>query len=259
MPTRVTDMEFDENSFVDVPANQLGRILLTKAAGGTMPKHDDGEMVDIADLNPGDVIAGSDGEPIELTEEDIEALHGLEPEDFAEEPELEPVGKDLSFTDNVIQTLSKAFESNDRDVVVKAVAGEITELRKRAERAEEIAKAERERRLDQDYTARAAQYGLPGVDPADLGPVMKRAAQSLPQADCVLLNKVFEAAGEMAELAFEEIGKGAGSGVDPFGLTTSATGGQVDVSKADDVVEFFTNHPDAYDQMEAERRAAFGI
>lgn len=257
MPTRVTQMEFDENSFVDVPANQLGRILLTKAAGGTVPTHetetDQFEMVDVDELQVGDVIETDDGEQVELTQEMLDAISDMEPQDFAEEPE--PVGKSDGFTDRVVSELRKAFDRGDRDEVVKAVAGQMTELQKRAERAEAIAKAEQDARLERDYTARAAQYGLPGVDPAVLGPVMKRAAELMPEQDCVILNKVFEVAGEAAEAAFTEIGKGYGS--DPFGLMQDVAQ-TVDVSKADDVEAFFDANPEAYDEYEASQRWARG-
>lgn len=257
MPTRVTGMVLDENSFVDVPANQLGRILLTKAAGpsgGTVPQTPDFETeeVDLDELQAGDIIVTDDGEQIELTEDMLDQINGLEPDDFVEEPQLEPVGK--SFTDVVAEQLSKAFTEGSRDEVIKRVAGYVEQLEKRATRAEEIAKAERDTRLEADYTARAEQYGLPGVNPHELGPVMKRAAEVLPYEDCVILNKAFEIAGEAAATAFDEIGKSAGSNLDPFGVVSYVTEGKVDVSKAGDVEQYFLDNPEAYDEYEQARR-----
>lgn len=69
---RLFDMEFDEVSLVDRPANQFASIAFSKAQGEEPSVSEDFEVeeVDIDDLEVGDVVVDEEGNEFEVVEED---------------------------------------------------------------------------------------------------------------------------------------------------------------------------------------------
>lgn len=260
----VRDMDLDEVSVVDRPANQHAAILITKRADdeeSDVPETNQVEEVGIDDLQVGDVVLDQDDNPVEVTEELLADLYA---DAGVREPEL--VGKSASLVDSVLHDLSKALENGDTHEAISKVAEENATLRQEVAKFQELAKAEQDLRLEREYTARAAEYGLP-VDPAELGPVLKRAAEYLPYEDCVVLNKAFEAAGEQSANLFQEIGKqGMGSNPDPFGIVEALVDVSQPVAKADGsqfsqaemIAKAFADNPAAYDEYERQQRALRG-
>ena len=271
--SKVTQMEVDEISFVDRPANQHAHVVLAKRAEqeDDVPDFYDLEGDPIAEdqLAPGMVVQDAQGELYEIAEGSDED----DDEEFAEddERELVGVGKSAFFTDSdsqivasISDTLSKAIaDEGQREVLSKQFA----ELEKRAQAAEsrvhaleEVAKSERDLRLTREYIAKAADYNVP-IPPDELGPVLFALAEAemggvLPAGSCDVLHKALTAAGEML---FAEAGyDGSATNDDPLAeleahLEAQVAKGADGISKAEAMTAFFEQHPEAYDAYRAER------
>lgn len=245
----LADMEFDEVSLVDIPANQHASILIAKRATEeeTVPEiYDENDQpIDVSDLQPGDVVVDGEGNMYEWVIDDEEA---------PVEQELAVVGKSHSFADQVREELSKALDGSDRDAIISKAAEEISKAEARADEAMEIAKAERDLRLEREYVEVAKQYNVP-VDEDELGPVLKRMAESLSYEDCSVIHKALTAAGEMI---FAEIGtQGAADTQDIYSMVEGLAEGAVskafqeadtEVSKAAAIEQLFTENPREYDE-----------
>lgn len=158
-----------------------------------------------------------------------------------------------SFSEEVMEELSKAMTDEDRDEVLSKALGTVEALL--AEQAEyaEIAKAERELRLTNEYIAKAAEYNLP-VDPAELGPVLYRMVESMDHEDCAVIAKCLDAA---SSALFDEVGYiGGGDNVDPLERVNALAAEQV--AKSADAPSAFLDvmdaNPGAYDEYLATRR-----
>lgn len=259
MPRReanyLSDMEFDEVSLVDRPANQHARIVLAKRAHEevTVPEYfnAEGESVDIDDLEVGAIVYDADGQAFQLEIEDDD-----DESTVTRSQERETVGKSLA--EQVREDLSKAFTDVERNNVISKALEEVSKAEQRAAAAEALAKSERDLRLTREYIAKADSYGVPGVTADELGPVMMRAAELLPEADCVVLHKAFSSMGE----AFAEVGtSGAATHVDPFGVIEAITAPDSELSKAvaakgtdrhELIEKAFEADPAAYDRYLAE-------
>jgi hypothetical protein len=247
--TRLRDMEIDEVSVVDKGAAPDALIAIAKRATQEvdMPKYtfEDGTPVSEEELVPGDIVFDENGGAFEYVLEDEAA------EDFADESELEPVGKAAfpSFTEEIREELSKAFENRDasgqRELFAKA-AQEIDSLRRQVAESQSIAKAERDTRLTEAYISKAAEYNLPG-DPRDLGPVLFRMAETMSYEDCAVINKALTAAGSML---FQEIGAVGGGDNDDI-LTQVA---KAAYEGGSDVISVLDENPEAYAEYLASQK-----
>lgn len=254
MPRRVKELsniEIDEISLVDRPANQHARVAIAKRATEeeTVPELFDetGEAVQLEDLVEGQVVFDADGEAYVWT---------LEDEDVEEDAEeLELVGK--SFGDSVREELSKALTDIERDDVIAKAADEISKAEARAAAAEQIAKAERDLRLTREYVAKAAEYNVP-IDPSELGPVLMRMAESMAYEDCAVIHKALSAAGEAL---FEELGYDGMASHNDIIAEVDAYAAEF-VAKSDSPVskhaaqaDIFSSNPALYDQYLATRNS----
>lgn len=252
MAKHLSDMEFDEISFVDRPANQHARIAIAKRApeeGAVTYFDEQGQAVDLDSLEPGDVVIDEDGQAYEFT---------LEEEDDQFDLSDEGVTKNLSA--EVRESLSKALTEADRDEAISKAFEEVSKAEERAATAEAIAKAERDLRLDREYSEVAKSYGVP-IEAAVLGPVLKRCAESLSYEDCEVIHKALSSAGA----AFDELG---GSGVgstdvlrdvdyllgDQFEEIGKSVAGAEDLSQEQAIAKAFEMNPGAYDEYLASRR-----
>jgi hypothetical protein len=262
---RVTDMEIDEVSMVDRAANTSAAIVFSKRADQeeSMPDYldADGNPLDLSQFEEGDILEDEDGNRFEVSFENDDG--DLE---FEDEPELTTVGKSAfgAATDNEViasirSELSKAVSEDDRDAVLSKA---FTSLSKRAEeaearlaRSEQIAKSERDLRLQREYIAKAAEYNVP-IAADELGPVLMRAAEALSYEDCAVIHKALTAAGEMlyTEAGFD----GTGAPDDPMAQIDAFLDDRLEksenVSKASAMTAFFDSNPAAYDALRSERR-----
>lgn len=158
-----------------------------------------------------------------------------------------------SFSDEVLEELSKAMTDEDRDQVLSKALGQVEELLSKQAEAVEIAKAERELRLTNEYISKAAEYNLP-VDPRELGPVLYRMVETMDEADCAVIAKCLDSA---SSALFDEVGYiGGGDNVDPLAHVNALVGESI--SKSEESHSAFLNvmddNPAAYDEYLAARR-----
>lgn len=255
MPRKVkelTNIEIDEISLVDRPANQHARVSIAKRASeeDIVPEiyNENGELLDADILEPGDTVFDAEGNAFEVVLDD-----GAEEMQYEDEREPELVGK--SFAAEVREELSKAFTDIERDDVISKAMEKVAILEARAAQAEEIAKSERDLRLLGEYTEVAKSYNVP-IDPTALGPVLMRMADTMSYDDCSVIHKALSSAGAAL---FDEIGYIGGSDnadvmsqINAF-IDEGISKSEKDVSKADAMADFFATNPDAYDQYRAEQ------
>jgi hypothetical protein len=247
----LTNIEIDEISLVDRPANQHARVQIAKRATeeDIVPEiyNENGEVLDAELLEPGDTVFDEDGNAYEVVLEDAQ--------DHADEnaEDLQPVGK--SFASEIREELSKAFTDIERDEVIAKAMEKVSDLEKRASEAEKIAKSERDLRLLGEYVEVAKNYNVP-IEPTTLAPVLMRMAETMSYEDCSVIHKALTSAGS---LIFEEVGvMGMGDNadvmqrVDAF-LDEGISKSDGKVSKADAMAEFFIENPKAYDEYVADR------
>ena len=255
MPRKVkelTNIEIDEISLVDRPANQHARVSIAKRASeeDIVPEiyNENGELLDADLLEPGQTVFDAEGNAFEVVLEESEDEVAYEDE---REPEL--VGK--SFAQEVREELSKAFTDIERDDVISKAMEKVAFLEARAAQAEMIAKSERDLRLLGEYTEVAKSYNVP-VDPQELGPVLMRMADTMSYEDCSVIHKALTSAGAAL---FDEIGYVGGadnvdvmSQIDAF-IDEGISKSEGNVSKAAAMEQFFATNPDAYNQYRAEQ------
>lgn len=263
----VHDMEIDEISLVDVPANQHAKVLITKRhQEDGMPEDDDGvevfdesgEPVDVDALSNGAIVFDAEGNPFQYVEDDgndadndafTGELAGVS-KAFASPPTYSSLGQSLR------SELSKAVSEADREVVLAKALNQVDELAKANNKVWEIAKSEQDLRLEREYIAKAATYTLP-VAAEELGPVMKRMAEAMSYEDCAVIAKVFDAT---SEILFSELGITGDSteaGQDPYYeavahaeqiVAKAAKSGDTELAKAASIEDFYAANPAAYDE-----------
>lgn len=251
----VSDMEIDEISLVDRPANQHALVTIAKRAPEeeTVPEYfyEDGSAVDLDALEIGDVVFDADGNGFEYaedeTEEDLSTNAGV-----SKAFDRQPTG----FAASVREALSKAVNDTDRDAIITKALESVETLQKGLEQATEIAKSERTLRLEREYIAKAAEYNVP-IDADQLGPVLMRCAEALSYEDCAVINKALSASGGMIYEEIGYIGQGEQDD-DPMARVeayaterVSKAAGQDGLSKAQSVADYFAANPAEYDAYKA--------
>ena len=252
-------MEIDEVSLVDKGANQHAMITIAKRAPeeDEMPKyyHEDGSLLDEnSQLEDGQIVYDEEGNAFQFSAD-------VEDEAYEEEKELAEVGKsafftekpttDTSFTQSVLEELSKAFSDEDRDKVIAKALGRVEEIEKKYQQAEEIAKSERDLRLTREYISKAAEYNLP-VDANELGPVLYRMAETMSYDDCAVIAKCLDGASEMIFAEQGYIGGG-----DNNDIMAQVEAQAVEIGKSatpENVTAVFDQSPEAYNEYLAQRR-----
>jgi hypothetical protein len=258
------DMEIDEISTVDKTANQLSRFVIAKRAPEEeeMPQYFDQEgqpLEDDTELEFGDVVYDEQGQAYEFVQDEGEEYEELE------EPEPQPVGKSAffdaregpqgSFSQSVMEELSKAFSDDDRDKIIAKALGRVEELEEAQQRAAYMAESERDLRLTREYIAKSAEYNLP-IAPEELGPVLYRMAETMSYEDCSVIAKCLETAGE---IIYEEVGyQGGGDNADIYSQVEAHAydtfGKAEDFSPVTAINKVFDTNPDAYDEYLAAQR-----
>jgi hypothetical protein len=249
----LTDIEIDEVSLVDKPANQFAKVAIAKRDTDSEETVSDlfdenGDTLDMESIQFGDVVYDDEGNAFEVVPDEVQA------ETFEREEELEPVGKSLA--DAIREDLSKAVSDSQRDEVISKALAEVDTLKHQLSRSEEIAKSERDLRLTREYIEVAKGYNVP-IASEELGPVLMRMAESMSNEDCGVIHKALTSSGAAL---FDEVGYvGKSDNVDPFEQIDEYLDQQVSksdskVSKADAMTEFFADNPSAYDEYLANRR-----
>jgi len=258
MPKQVKELsniEIDEISLVDRPANQHAKVAIAKRATkeDAVPEffNKDGQPVDPDTLEFGDVVFDEDGNPYQMVADD----DGEEAE--VQDDELVSVGKAFggSMVDRVRQDLSKALTDIERDQIVSKAADEISKANARADEATMIAKSERDLRLTREYISKAADYNV-GVHPTELGPVLMRMAETMSYEDCAVIAKALDSA---SDAAFREVGYAGGADNNDVFAAAQAAADEIvgksanGVSKAATIAQVFEENPNAYDEYLSSR------
>lgn len=245
----LSDMEFDEISLVDRPANQYAKVAIAKRApeeGAVTYFDEQGGAVDIDTLEPGAVVYDESGQAYK---------YELDEDEQVDELDL-GAGVSKSLADQVREDLSKALGDIERDEIIAKALEEVSKADERIAVAEAIAKSERDLRLTREYTEVAKSYGVP-VAAEELGPVLMRAAESLSYEDCAVIHKALSAAGAI----FDELGANGVAEVDVLRevdslLDTDVVSKSVDggLSREAAISKAFEENPRAYDEYLASRR-----
>lgn len=162
-----------------------------------------------------------------------------------------------SFSEEVMEELSKAYSDEERDTVLSKAFAEVEGYQQQAYEAVSIAKAERDLRLTNEYIAKAAEYNVP-VDASELGPVLYRMTEAMSYEDCSVIAKCLEASGAMI---FDEVGfLGGGDNVDVLDAVDAQA--QELIGKSADSTEaawsqVFEQNPAAYDEYLAQSRRGY--
>jgi hypothetical protein len=276
----VHDMAIDEVSLVDRPANQHAAVMIAKNYQGEAVA-DEVEEIQVfdaagvpipedAELEDGTTVYGEDGQAYRWNADDdaqaeaageLVGAGGVQKnagEAFRPGAGREVVGKSLA--DTFREELSKATNGTQVQAVIEKMAGALSVADQRAVQAEQIAKSERDIRLDREYIAKAAEYNVP-IAAGELGPVLKRMAENMSFEDCVVIDKALNSAGNMlfTELGFT--GGGTEDGTDPMAQAEAAAAERIaksagtdhTISKAEAVESFYADNPAAYDDYLANR------
>ena len=244
---RLSEMEFDEISLVTRPANQLSKVLLVKSdtvsedempeveveveeeatesvekghgAETKMKKKKDGEMPDFIKDK---MDASEDEDEDEEEEEEMPIKKGkmkksseteIPAEVFDYIEALESANNELMSSIEKMQKERSALVKEDSEEIFKSADPRLVELIKSAENravaAEQIAKAERDFRLEREYISKSQTLTHLPVSFEDFGKVLKNASEVLEEADFDAIWQVLTAAnaGISKSGLFGEVGK----------------------------------------------------
>lgn len=332
---RLSNLEIDEVSLVDRPANQHGLVAIAKAHSqeDSMSVYDaEGREVFEDELNVGDFVYDEDGSEYQVVAGDGIEDEGQEQE--APEGELQEVGKaglrqaglslgdvgnwakghpnakkaGAAFTagrakvgegaayagrnrkalgigagvggaaglgagyaggsvgkrapkslgEQVLETLSKSVGDDDRDAIIAKAFDGLDEIAKRNDQLEDLVYSLIAEREEQQYGEVAKSYGIPAED-ADIGGLLYRASQVLPEEDVVLLDRLFTSAGEVAKAYYDEVGVAGGyessimAQMQAVAGEAVAKGAEAGLSQEQAITALFAANPAAYDEYEAEQ------
>lgn len=271
---RLTDMEFDEISLVTRPANQLSKVVLYKSGDIEMPEAED-EVFDLDDtLDKGGYKKDDDdeSETDRIVDEDEAILRLKESKKKVKKDEevesmLNYIEALESANESLMAKLDEAGEESveEYDHILKGADPEIVELFKAAEEraavAEEIAKAERENRLQREFIEKAATYDSLPVETATFGIVLKDASESMDADTYDALTTVLAAANEAISQGglMSEIGVtksfDAGSGMGRIEQAASVLQAEnTDLTREAAIAKAVTDDPSLYDIYNEERR-----
>lgn len=174
-----------------------------------------------------------------------------------------PFGKseeyNMSTSEDFLVELAKSLDAEDQREAVSKAIEEVRKAAARADAAEEIAKQERDLRLNREFVAKAEQYCLP-VKATELGPVLKRLAETISQEDFSVITKCLDAASASNDL-FGEIGKRGGGANDSITNEVEMRAQEIiaksksDLSTEEAFAKALEMDPHAYDRYLADRRS----
>jgi hypothetical protein len=226
---RLTDMEFDEISLVTRPANQLSKVVLYKSGAEQMSEAEilTDEEIDLEDeFSKGGTATKKGAYKKNRKKNDPESLHNRIVDEDEALDELKMKKGDQEAMVEYIEALESANEElmakladSDTEYVeeevdlLKSADPAIVELIKsaeeRAEVAEQIAKNERDHRLNNEFISKAEELDSLAVAPEQFGAVLKSAFEALDQETFDSVMQVLTSANEQVKQgsAFDEIGK----------------------------------------------------
>ena len=237
---RLTDMEFDEISLVNRPANQLSKVVLFKSDAeaasmtdetvveeettidedmtedsidkGGMYGHSKGKQKRRRKKGAPEILIDDEEGDVKVTKDDIEKDSvDLPSEVYEYISALEAANSEL--TEQLQKNDEEAQQEAEQEDILKSADPEIVAIVKaaeeRAEAAEVIAKAERDFRLEREFVSKAASLDNLSIEADAFGKVLKNAAEALSQEDFDALMGALEGANSSVEAGavFAEVGK----------------------------------------------------
>lgn len=225
---RLTGMELDFVSLVAAGDDPLAQVVISKAAAPDDKRTDEGggsptlSTNDLTEENKvGDTINKSD-----LAPEVVAYIDGLENEVDTLSSQVEKAETDIAAKDEEITdlrgTLAKSAPKDDEasDEITKsllakadpAVRALIEKTQADLKAASEIAKAEREARLEKEFLSKAEALPMLSEDKVKMAAVLRAAADSLTPEHAETLNTVLKAANEQIAKSnlFSSFGVGGG-------------------------------------------------
>jgi hypothetical protein len=163
-----------------------------------------------------------------------------------------------SYGQEVLETLSKAVSTSERDVVVSKAFDAVEEIAKRNDDLEEVVGYLLQQHELNDYTEIAKGYELP-IEHDELGGLLQRAASVLDQDDLVRLDRILSGASEVNKALYDEIGYSGQVESDAlsavFGAADAAVAknAELGLTREQAVTALFSANPEAYDQYELEQ------
>lgn len=241
MANKLSDLVIDEVSLVRKGANQHAKVTIAKSYDGGQEGQDmlfdeDGNPVDIDQLEEGQVVYDEEGSGFVLEVEDED--------DFDEE--LEPVGKSYYAPVNFREEFSKALTDEARDEVISKALHEADRMAEVAKAAAVQAQHERETRIFGQYYEVAKSYSLP-FDAEQLAATMQNVGDLLPMEDQEIIKSAFEIASDLIEKSYGNEGVGSNSDVLQY---VDEVIDEYEVAKADEAEAFsalFEANPALYD------------
>lgn len=224
-------MVLDFVSLVPAGDNPEARVVISKAAPDTTMEDDMGDLISKDDLDP-QVVA---------------YIEGLE-------DEVDSLTKSVEETTEALTTAQDALKkAEENGLIVKseeeqrtallekadpAVRALIEKAEKDAEEAAQIAKAERDARLQREYLSKAEQMPMLGEKREDFAGLLRRMADALTPEDSAEVEKILRVANEHITKSnlFTEIGTGGAQST----ISKSAEAAAAEIKKA---------HPEYTDEM----------
>lgn len=163
-----------------------------------------------------------------------------------------------SYGQEVLETLSKAVSTSERDVVVSKAFDAVEEIAKRNDDLEEVVGFLLEQRQLDDYTEIAKSYELP-MEADELGGLLQRAANVLDQDDLAALDRILTGASTVNKALYEEVGYGGYVESDALAAVYGAAdqavakNAELGLTREQAVTALFSANPEAYDQYELEQ------
>lgn len=207
-------------SLVNRPANQLSKVVLFKSADHeerAVPGHKGKKMdEDEEEISKPDHYDEMDDEDEEEEEPTKKMAHPMKKDDALDLPSevYDYIDALESANAEMVDELAKMADFIEEETdILKSADPAIVEIVKaaeeRAEAAEKIAKAERDYRIEQEFIAKAAEFGSLSVEASTLGPVLKAAAEALDEEAFGVIIDALTAANETVGESdlFSEVGK----------------------------------------------------
>lgn len=286
MPTKLTEIQFDRVDLVDVGANldratgDGAHVMLWKRGENddmsdpkkTDDTKTDAQLFDEALDDMAAVLADAPAEPVakkgrKMSAERASKLKAIAEQAQALLAEVEPAP--VEKRDTKMPELDEIMKSNPalaqmfEDLKKRADENEAaaTAAKAEAEKAQAIAKAEQDKRIEAGFIEVAKGYKHLSMDPVAFGPVLKRACEALSADDYKALETVLKAADESAKPGFSAIGQSGQVVKGDFARSTSSyeeTNAFLDyvgslvqksdgkLSETDALVKAATEKPDLY-------------
>lgn len=229
---RLTDLDLDFVSLVASGDDPMAQVVIAKTAPATnksTEKDDSSSTLPITDL-PEEINMG-DIKKDDLDPEVLAYVEGLETEVTTLAAQVEKAEADLTEKDALLAKSAPidtdAAEKAMLEKADPALRSLILKQQAEVKEAKEIAKAERDQRLDREFVSKAEALPMLTEDKATLAGVLRRASEALSPEDSVVLDTVLKSANEAISKGNLFASFGAGGSVTTVSKSVDAAAGEI--------------------------------